>query len=304
MVTLDDDRLFRTAAMSWLDDVTMGGELPVTRDQLSQFTFRGERIALVDRNKGIRKPRQFETALSILTTYRPEGSARPYDDDVGADGLPRYKWRGTDPNQADNRALREAMRRQVPLIWFWGTDVGVFKPIYPVFLIDEEPDQHQFVVATTKARRVSFEDVQDEDIMRRYMKTEVMQRMHQPVFRARIMRAYQTRCTVCELGHASLLDAAHIVEDKNPSGIAATRNGLSLCKIHHAAYDVGILGVTPKYKIAIREDILTEIDGPLLEHGLKRLHGEELRVIPSRRTERPDPDLLKIHYDLFQRNNR
>lgn len=113
------------------------------------------------------------------------------------------------------------------------------------------------------------------------------------------MRAYNTRCAVCELKHGVLLDAAHIVEDKHQLGVAAVRNGLALCKIHHAAYDAGILGVTPKLVVEIRDDILHEVDGPLLEHGLKGLHGEPLRVLPSRRSERPDPQLLEIHHTRF-----
>lgn len=32
------------------------------------------------------------------------------------------------------------------------------------------------------------------------------------------------------------IDAAHIVEDGHELGIAAVRNGLALCKIHHAAF--------------------------------------------------------------------
>ncbi|WFR74686.1 HNH endonuclease signature motif containing protein [Prescottella defluvii] len=59
------------------------------------------------------------------------------------------------------------------------------------------------------------------------------------------MRAYETRCAVCSLAHGSLLDAAHIVSDGHDAGIASVRNGLALCKIHHAAFDVRILGITP-----------------------------------------------------------
>ena len=43
------------------------------------------------------------------------------------------------------------------------------------------------------------------------------------------------------------------------------RNGLALCKIHHAAYDSRILGVSPDLVVQIRADILDETDGPLLE---------------------------------------
>jgi predicted restriction endonuclease len=37
--------------------------------------------------------------------------------------------------------------------------------------------------------------------------------------------------------HAALLDAAHIILDTEPQGEPTVRNGLALCKIHHAAYD-------------------------------------------------------------------
>ena len=114
------------------------------------------------------------------------------------------------------------------------------------------------------------------------------------------MQAYETQCAVCRLRHSRLLDAAHIVRDRDEHGIASVCNGLAMCKIHHAAYDTGILGISPDYEVAIREDILEEVDGPILEHGLKRLHGEQLRVIPRSRAARPSPELLQIHFEEFR----
>lgn len=114
------------------------------------------------------------------------------------------------------------------------------------------------------------------------------------------MRAYESSCAVCQLRHASLLDAAHIVEDGHERGIASVRNGLSLCKIHHAAYDVGILGLTPDLRVEVRADILEEVDGPLLEHGIKSLHNKPLMMVPRSPAERPDPELLEIHYAKFR----
>jgi hypothetical protein len=71
---------------------------------------------------------------------------------------------------------------------------------------------------------------------------EMRRRLHRPVFRATVLRAYGMRCAVCALRHAQLLDAAHIVPDRKEHGIAAARNGLALCKIHNAAYDSFVLG--------------------------------------------------------------
>ncbi|MCD7052160.1 HNH endonuclease [Rhodococcus sp. BH2-1] len=231
-----------------------------------------------------------------MTTYRSEGSARPYEDEVGSDGFLRYKWSGTDPDHMDNRGLRAALHQQVPLIWFYGVGIGRYQPIYPVYLVDEERDKHQFVVAIDASRDLHRPDSLVEETLRRYVVAETKRRLHQPVFRATVMRAYETRCAVCALGHGSLLDAAHIVPDGHEDGIASVRNGLALCKIHHAAYDVKILGIRPDFVVEIREDLLEEIDGPMLEHGLKERHGERLMVLPPRKAEWPDLKLLELSY--------
>jgi predicted restriction endonuclease len=45
-----------------------------------------------------------------------------------------------------------------------------------------------------------------------------------------------------------------------PEGKSTIENGLSLCKLHHSAYDAFIIGVTPDYIIQVRADILEEED--------------------------------------------
>jgi putative restriction endonuclease len=69
---------------------------------------------------------------------------------------------------------------------------------------------------------------------------------------------------MCRLRHTPLLDAAHILPDRDERGNPEIPNGLSLCKIHHSAYDVGILGVDPDCRIHLRSDVLEEHDGPML----------------------------------------
>ncbi len=50
--------------------------------------------------------------------------------------------------------------------------------------------------------------------------------------------------TLCRLKHRELLDAARIIPDNMPEGKSTIDNGLSLCKLHHSAYDAFIIGVT------------------------------------------------------------
>lgn len=289
----------RTAAMDWLAVRTHDGRDPLSTKQIGEFFYEGERFRLMDPQRGIRKPAQLASALSIRTVWRPTGADRPYDDELGPDGLIRYKWRGGDPDHAENRALRRAMSDGMPLIWFWGVSTALYQAIYPIYLIGEEPAGQQFVVATDGLQQLRPSDSPIEEVMRRWVRGETVRRLHQPVFRSLVMRAYKGRCAVCNLGHQELLDAAHIVEDRHELGIASVRNGLSLCKIHHAAYDAGILGLRPDLVVQIRADILDETDGPLLEHGLKALHGQPLRMVP-RANERPDSALLSWRYDRFR----
>jgi putative restriction endonuclease len=200
----------------------------------------------------------------------------------------------------ENRALRAAMVAGLPLIWFFGVGPGMYQPVFPVFLVGEEPKLQQFVVDPDVAHGLVKADSAVEDAVRRYILRETRHRVHQPVFRATVMRAYGTRCSVCALAHTELLDAAHIIPDIHERGIASVRNGLALCKIHHAAYDSNILGIRPDLVVQIKADLLEEIDGPMLQYGLKERHNQHLMVIPRVRLERPGAEFLEWRYAVFQ----
>lgn len=296
----EQDLALRRAAMAWLTVRTNDGLESIHSEELREFVFEGQRVPLMDAQRGIRKPAVLDAALSIRTVYRSEGATRPYEDSQGPDGFIRYKWRGDDGEHPENRALRAAMEHGLPLIWFFGVGPGRYQPIFPVFFIAEEPQQHQFVVAHEQTLGLTRPDSPVEEHIRRYVVRETKQRVHQPVFRATVMRAYSTQCAVCALRHGQLLDAAHIVADSHEHGIASVRNGLALCKIHHAAFDANILGIRPDLVVQIRADLLEEIDGPMLEHGLKDRHNQRLMVLPHARSEYPDPQLLEIEYDRFR----
>jgi len=76
-------------------------------------------------------------------------------------------------------------------------------------------------------------------------------------------------------------------------------NGLSLCKIHHAAFDSNIIGVTPDYMIKVREDILLESDGPMLKYGIQGLQNQKI-ILPNNKNMWPDRDRLSIRYAKFR----
>jgi len=298
------DELIRAAAFAFLDGLVDRSGGIVHRADLESFVYEGRRLPLVERQRGIRKPAGLRAALSILTTYTPNPARRPYDDGVGPDGYPRYKWRGTDATTFDNMALRVAMDEREPLVWFIGVGASEFEPIYPVYLVDEEHDQHQFVVAIDAAMREQWDPAgatlqhpADLAARRRYADVIVRQRLHQRVFRDRVLIAYDRRCALCRLQHPELLDAAHIKEDSQ-GGEPVVPNGIAMCAIHHRAFDANVLGIRPDYRIHVRRDVLEEQDGPTLRHTRQGLHGEEI-VVPARKIARPDRDLLEERYVGF-----
>jgi len=287
--------------MTWLDEHTHYDGQTFTRDDLSAFEFEGERVALMDHQRGIRKPAKLRAALSIRTTFTPEGQAPPYEDRVGPDGFPRYKYQGVDPLNYDNVAVRQALVLHLPLIWFVGVARGRYLPVYPVWVIGEEVDRLQFTVALDRAEPLpSASDYHESSVERRYVERLTKQRLHQPVFRAQVLEAYDNRCAICRLRHVPLLDAAHILPDSHPNGLAVVPNGLSLCKIHHAAFDQNLIGVRPDLIVEIHPRIRGESDGPMLLHGLQEMHGTSLSV-PTRVNARPDQERLAERYKEFLR---
>lgn len=300
MLSSELDEQLRLTAFAYLRarQLLTGG--PVRYEDAAAFVFQGQRITLLDPQRGIRKPAVLDAALSFRTVHAPRPDLRPYFDEPGRDGYLRYQYRGVDGQHAENRALRSAMERRLPLIWFQGIEQGIYLPVYPVWIVGDEPEQHQFVVALNVEQLAAWDvtDAAERVVLRAYADVVVKQRVHQPVFRARVLSAYGQRCAVCNLHHAELLDAAHVKADAD-GGEPVVTNGIAMCKIHHAVFDTSILGIDADYVVHIRDDVLAENDGPTLEHAIKGVNGSPLRVLPDRRRARPDRELLAERFEQF-----
>jgi putative restriction endonuclease len=265
------------------------------------FVFEGTRVPLLG-PRGIFKPAVCELPLSITTVPLVAGKQPPYPDHLSGAML-SYSYRGQDPRHRDNAGLRRALELRVPLIYFFGTVPGQYLPAWPVFVVADNPASLTFSVQVDEAAVLAAEPglvLRDEDARRSYQTRITLQRMHQATFRQRVLRAYQLTCAVCQLRHAELLDAAHILPDGHPHGEPIVPNGLALCKLHHAAFDSNIIGIRPDLILEVRADILDEIDGPMLQHGLKGMHGQRIRV-PQRVALQPRPEFLDERFELFRR---
>jgi putative restriction endonuclease len=77
------------------------------------------------------------------------------------------------------------------------------------------------------------------------------------------------------------------------------RNGLALCKLRHAALDRHILGITPALRVEVRLDILHEVDGRMLRHGLQGFQGVRI-VTPRVAALRLRAEFLAERYEFFR----
>lgn len=241
---------------------------------------------------GIWNPRDLSATLTIVSS--PDG---PYEDKEVEGGF-RYDYRaGSD--EGNNTKLRRAAEQGSPLILLRKISDGVYVPVFPVYVVADDRARRQFVIALDESLRFLADPLNPTAEQKRYAERMVRQRLHQPVFRGQVIRAYDRRCTVCSLRHPELLDAAHIIEDRHADGLAHVTNGLSLCKIHHAAFDRYLMGITPDFRVVINQALLEEVDGPMLKYGLQEMHGRSIEL-PSSRQNWPDRDRLNQRWTSFK----
>jgi putative restriction endonuclease len=269
------------------------------------FTFEGERIPLVNPQRGIFKPKEMRYLLSIKTVFPKPGARVWYDDQrqvhrqiYEGDDAVDYAFMGTNPDAADNRWLREAMENRVPVIYFLGVAPGRYKAIVPVFLTgwDSKALAARVVIGSLGEKLYQLPEDAAE---RRYALREVKQRLHQASFREAVISAYNGRCALSGLPESLLLDAAHIIVDSNEKyGQPIVPNGIPLSKIHHAAFDAHLIGIDPDFRIHVSERLLSQQDGPMLE-ALNGLNHGKLHL-PRRPQDHPDRARLEIRFEEFK----
>ena len=114
-------------------------------------------------------------------------------------------------------------------------------------------------------------------------------------FRRAIMQIYEHTCAVCELNiqassGESVTDAAHII----PFSVSYNddiRNGISLCKSHHWAFDTGLISVNEAYEVIVSPSMTEQ--GPTASM-LTQLRDKRI-WLPSGEEHRPAQDALTWH---------
>jgi len=114
-------------------------------------------------------------------------------------------------------------------------------------------------------------------------------------FRKSIVHIYDYRCAFCRLKvqrslKQFIVDGAHIKRLSEFYDNSIT-NGLSLCKNHHWAFDMGWFFINEDYRIIVADDL--EEDSPYAR-PMKDFHGERI-LLPSLQKDFPSLEALYWH---------
>ena len=301
----DQDTAIRMAAFEHVRRLNEVHDHLTAAELKPGFIFNSERIPLINPQRGIFKPRQMRFLLSIKTVFPKPGGKVWYDDQrqvhrqiFEGDEMVDYAFMGQDPEAADNRWLREAFQNRVPIIYFLGIAPGRYQAIFPIFISGWNAKSLRAKVAFGAPNQESLAPPETA-VERRYALRVVKQRLHQASFREAVITAYNGRCALSGLPEPLLLDAAHIIADKDELlGHPVVPNGIPLSKIHHAAFDAHLIGIDPDYGVHVSDRLLSLKDGPMLD-ALKRLNNRIIHL-PIRAKDRPDQDRLAVRFQHFK----
>jgi putative restriction endonuclease len=271
---------------------------------------------------GIFKPAWSDYALSIVIR-----TASPYDakDEIVFldDGrwLMTYSPRAGGLQIADNRALIKCMDDRVPLgVFRQLTDkndkklgstyrvlglglVTAYDANQDVFIV-ESPDHSalESITNTISDESIRYEVQLYAQVMNSFQPfvkeesftyTTTMPK-RDIAFREIVVREYDFTCSVCNMKFRwqgfTEATAAHIIP-KHKNGTDDPRNGLSLCRTHHWAFDQGVFSLSDNYEILLSPSVESSESHnfTLLEMEGKPVH------LPLNETLFPHPEAIKWH---------
>jgi putative restriction endonuclease len=259
------------------------------------FLYSGD-IVLLKGPQGIFKPRQLSDGpLTIMSTLGSQ-----YEDELlnEANTL-RYDY-APPSREHENVGLKNVMAAGKPVILLKQVKAKP-RPEYlvvaPLYVEAFDDGIRQFTLST-RADLTPRTDSQAgtvlREIQRAYGETTVQTRLHQAYFRRDVLSVYRNRCCVCELRLRPLLQGAHIVPDSDASGVPTVQNGLSLCSIHHAAYDRSIVRIKSDYTIVVEQESI-EAGDTFARVSLSEFDGGRI-IVPADTTQQPSPDFLDWRY--------
>ena len=162
-------------------------------------------------------------------------------------------------------------------------------------LLDTKPltqDNLTVAIQEQHANELAEFSLTDTNVI--YTQSRVVKVARSVAFRLKVVALYNSTCAVCEEALVSPkgmieIDAAHIVS-RAKLGIDDARNGISLCKRHHWAFDNGLFSVNDARQVILGD----EVRGINFNRSLITLEGRAI-LEASQVNLRVHPDAFAWH---------
>lgn len=163
-------------------------------------------------------------------------------------------------------------------------------------LINPVPEVEQRIIESSDS---------EVETIRRLELVQTMRAFRESRFRPEVLQAYSYRCAVCGCA-LKLVDAAHIIPVSHPKSNDDINNGIALCRLHHAAYDNGLLGIRSTYEIILNPDVINRLRNASLLDGLEEFNDALPPIIhiPASHEVRPRPENLRTGMEARQWSKR
>ena len=190
----------------------------------------------------------YAIAVSVLHT------GNSYPDDLLDDGIIyHYPTTQRHPSFDNNEieATKNCKRFNLPLfVISHSKDNNSYRDVKLGWVEMWEDSAREFLITFSEeqpAQQIPNEDDNTFDAFdnsRGRRQTNVRVRTNPGRFRLGVFRRYGCQCAICDINNPKLLDAAHII-DSGMNGTDDFRNGIVLCKNHHAAFDKKLFKINP-----------------------------------------------------------
>lgn len=231
------------------------------------------------RIKGITLRRDAENKPYAIVFSRATG---PYSDHMEGSSF-FYDGEGTNKDQeltAANKALVEANASGRTIYGFRQEEDGGLWHYLGILHVQEYSYvrkngfmTYEFHFTTEPVNPLELERAADEidkislnepELTEDTQKVTVQQTARSAAFSRGVKKAYNQTCAVCNKKRMSVsgypeVEAAHIFP-KEKSGADDYRNGIALCRLHHWAFDSGLLALADDLTVAVKESILSDTD--------------------------------------------
>lgn len=116
-----------------------------------------------------------------------------------------------------------------------------------------------------------------------------------PRFKSIVYDAYNNKCAMCSIG-LELIEAAHIVPHSHEKGTDEIGNGISLCALHHTAYDRSLIYFDTDFNILINTTKMEYLEKVGLDSGFRKFQALAFDKIqlPTNHTLRPNVENINL----------